>query len=271
MTSTTHASPSDIRLLDDTVAAVTATGRVLLDRFSPSARVVDAPSLLAAIRSNDDAAVAVLRPALEAARPAAAWDDDEEGRGGFGTGEWWVTDPAEGNVNHIHGSPSWAVTATLVRDDAAVLTVVHLPVTGDTYTAVAGEGAFLNGERIRVSAKTDLSAALVSTGQARPGEDDATKRRTSRSIDAMLDEALLVSAAVPATLQLVLVAAGHTDAFWQYGQVRSGLVAGALLVSEAGGTVTDTAGAPWMLDSADFLAAAPGLADAASAALSTIH
>jgi myo-inositol-1(or 4)-monophosphatase len=64
---------------------------------------------------------------------------------------------------------------------------------------------------------------------------------------------------VPATFELGLVAAGHIDAFWQHSDVRSGLAAGALLVSEAGGLVTDTRGRPWTLASADFLACAPGV------------
>jgi myo-inositol-1(or 4)-monophosphatase len=262
---------TDIRILDSAVAAATAAGRVLLESFSPTARITDGTQLISMIRANDTASEAVLRPALGAAAPHAFWDDDEEGHGPLGAGDWWVTDPAEGNVNHIHGLPSWGVTATLVRDDVPHLTVVHLPVSGDTYTAIRGRGAFLNGERIRVSGKTDLGAALVSTGQAKPGEGRETTRTMSRSISAMLDDALLVSAAVPAALQIVLVAAGHTDAFWQYGQIRSGLVAGALLVSEAGGSVTDTAGRPWSLTSDDFLATTPGLLEAITTALSGLH
>ncbi len=80
---------------------------------------------------------------------------------------------------------------------------------------------------------------------------------------AMLEQALLVKTAVPATMQLVQVAAGRLDAFWQPSQVLSGLVAGALLVREAGGVVTDWQGAPWTLSSPDFVATGPGLHAAA--------
>lgn len=252
------------------VEAVKGAGDVLLQRFSPAARVIDGESLLAAIDANDEASTAVLRPALERARPTARWDDDEEGAGPLGPGEWWVTDAAEGNVNHIHGSGGWAVTATLVRDDVPVLTTVHIPLTGETYTAARGGGAFLDETPIRVSPKTDLAAALVATGQAKPGEDAEVRRRLSASIDAMLDSALLVAAAVPATLQILPVASGHTDAFWQYGQIRSGLVAGALLVREAGGVVLDARGADWTLDSDAFVATTPALATAMTAVLSAV-
>lgn len=257
----------DLALLDGLVDAVTKAGTVLLDRFSTASRVDDRDALLTAISDNDDASIAVLRPALERLRPEARWDDDEEGHGSLGTGEWWVADAAEGNVNHIHGGPNWGVTATLVRDDVPVVTAVFLPALGQTFTAVRGRGAFLDGSPITVSAKSDLTAALVGTGQAKPAEAPEVRRRLSGSVDRMLDAALLVSATVPATLQLVQVAAGHTDAFWQYGQVRSGLVAGALLVQEARGVVIDTTGAPWTLTSSDFVATTPGLAPSITAVL----
>ncbi|MGA1835938.1 inositol monophosphatase family protein [Herbiconiux sp. 11R-BC] len=260
----------DLRILAQTTEAVEAAGRVLLERFSSENRVTDRESLLAAIEANDAASTAVLRPALERIRPTARWDDDEEGAGPLGPGEWWVTDAAEGNVNHVHGAAGWAVTATLVRDDEPVLTAVHLPLSGETYTAARGHGAFLDGVPISVSAKSELAAALVSTAQAKPGEAPEIRRRLSASIDALLEHALLVAAAVPATLQLAPVAAGHTDAFWQFGQIRSGLVAGALLVREAGGVVVDAQGEPWALSSEAFIATTPGLAPAMTAALSAL-
>lgn len=123
---------------------------------------------------------------------------------------------------------------------------------------------------LRVSAKTDLGAALTGTGQARPGEDEHTFRRIGASVTQMLVHGLVVRVSVPATLQLIHVAAGRTDAFWQFSDVRSGLVAGALLVAEAKGAVTDTHGTPWSLTSPDFLAAAPGIHAAAVAVLSPI-
>lgn len=186
-----------------------------------------------------------------------------------------MTDPVEGNVHHIHGMPDWGVTATLVRDNVTVLTAVYLPLagggtSGTLYTAVRGGGAFQDGARLRPSVKPALDGALVGTGQARPGEDSATFQRIGRSVTAMLNSALVVRVSVPATLQLVEVAAGRMDAFWQFSRVRSGLLAGALLVAEAGGRVTDTRGRPWTPSSDDFLAAAPALHAAAVDVLSAV-
>ncbi|WP_221359042.1 inositol monophosphatase family protein [Streptomyces beigongshangae] len=255
-------------VLERTVTAVREAGEILRRRYDVDARPAGLEEIVRAIHANDEAVLALLRQSLLEARPGARWVEDELAGGALPDGEWWVVDTAEGNINHIHGMGEWAVTATLVRDNVPVLAVVHQPLTGDTYTALRGGGAFLNGEVLRSSAKTDLGAALVGTGQAKPGEDEEALRRMGASVTAMLLGALVVRVSVPATMQLIHVAAGRTDVFWQFSDVRSGLLPGALLVAEAGGTVTDTRGEPWGLASSDFLACASGLHAQAVGALS---
>jgi myo-inositol-1(or 4)-monophosphatase len=266
----TQASPDDAALLPLVEAAVQQAALAVLARFDSHARPAHRADIGNMIAANDAVSLGLLRPALSAIHPTAQWDDDEAGRGQLPAGDWWVVDPVEGAINHIHGLPDWGVTATLVRDNMPVLTAVHLPVSGERYTALRGHGAWLNGKRLQVSLKTALNAAMVGTGQATPDEGTATYRRIGQSVAAMLEAALVVRVAVPSTLQLVKVAAGGQDLFWQYSQVRSGLLAGALLVSEAGGSVTDLAGAPWHMGSSGFLAGAPALSAAASAVLSKL-
>jgi myo-inositol-1(or 4)-monophosphatase len=261
---------ADTTLMSDVTTAVKAAGLTLGDRYTPNTRGVSLSEVIDEIHANDDTVLDVLREPLLRARRGSQWAEDELAGGALPRGEWWVVDPAEGNINHVHAMPDWAVTATLVRDNQPVLTVVHLPLTGDTYTAVAGGGAHLNNRPLKASAKTDLGAALIGTGQAKPGEDERTFRRIGESVTAMLTAGLVVRVSVPATLQLIHVAAGRMDAFWQFSDVRSGLVAGALLVREAGGTVTDLTGEPWSAGSRDFLAAAPGIHTAALNVLSPI-
>ncbi|MCY0946121.1 inositol monophosphatase family protein [Streptomyces antarcticus] len=268
----TAAMPVDAvtTLLSEVTAAVKSAGVTLLDRYTSHARGASLDEVVEEIHANEDAVLDVLREPLLRARQGSRWAEDELAGGALPPGEWWVVDPAEGNINHVHAIDDWAVTATLVRDNRPVPTVVHLPLTGDTYTAVAGGGARLNDRPMGVSVKTDLGAALVGTGQAKPGEDKDTYRRIGESVTALLTGALVVRVSVPATMQLIHVAAGRMDAFWQFSDVRSGLVAGALLVSEAGDTVTDLAGEPWSTDSQDFLAAAPGIHAAALDILSPL-
>lgn len=250
-------------VLPGVVAAVRAAGDRLRGEFS-----IDPPPLTWAgvhdtIAQVDRKSVAVLRPRLERTRPGAGWVDDELDDGPLPAGEWWVTDPAEGAINYVQGVREWATTATLVRDNEAVLAVVYLPLEDATYTAVRGAGAFLNGKALRVSAKTEFRAALVGTGQASPRETRETFELIGRTLTAMMGAAGLSRSSVPSTLQLIHVAAGRMDVFWQHSAVRSGLLAGGLLVDEAGGTVTAIDGHPWSLHSRDFLASAPGVHRAA--------
>ncbi|MET3840342.1 inositol monophosphatase family protein [Bradyrhizobium sp. OAE829] len=265
------ASPDDVALLPTVVAAVQSAGSEMKIRFSRDSRRTSRQDINASIGNNDDVSLGLLQAPLLAARPSAKWVEDELAGGALPPGEWWVTDPVEGAINNVHGMTDWGVTATLVRENLPVLAVVHLPLTGETYTAVRGDGAYLDGTRLYHSAKSDLKAALVGTGQAAPGEDHDTHRRIGQSVTAMLEAALVVRVSVPATLQLIQVAAGRMDAFWQFSQVRSGLLAGALLVEEAGGILSDVCGRPWNLASSDFLAAAPGVHAAAVRALLPIR
>ncbi|MFE2530171.1 inositol monophosphatase family protein [Streptomyces sp. NPDC059382] len=250
---------SDVELLDETAAAVRAAGVVLRERFGEVVRYGTREELMGALAVNDEAALDVLRPRLTGLRPGAGWVEDELDGGALPPGEWWVVDPAEGNVNHLHALSDWAVTATLVRENRPVLTVVHLPLTGETYTALSGAGAHLDGRRLHVSGAADLGLGIVATSQARPDEDESVVRRVGSSITAMLLGALVVRTSVPATLHLANVAAGRIDAFWQFAGARADLLPGALLVTEAGGRISDVEGRPWTPHSDSFLAAAPGI------------
>ncbi|MEU9636797.1 inositol monophosphatase family protein [Streptomyces tendae] len=260
-------SSTHVEVLARTADAVRAAGSVLRERFGDVARHESREELMRALAANDEAVLEVLRPRLTLLRPDARWVEDELQGGALPPGEWWLVDPAEGNVNHLHGLPEWAVTATLVRENRPVLTAIHLPLTGETYTALAGGGAHLDGRALRVSETTDLGLALVATSQARPDEDASIVRRIGSSVTAMLLDALVVRTSVPATLHLVSVAAGRIDAFWQFAGARADLLPGALLVSEAGGRVTDAEGRAWTPESEGFLASAPGVHAAAVAAL----
>src|SRR6204780_1680396 len=163
----------------------------------------------------------------------------------------------------------WCVTVTLVRDGRPVVAVVRHPVGALTSAAVLGAGAHLNGRPLRTSAKTSLDAAIAVTGQAEAGQD-GTYRRIGESVTAMLGQALLVRTFVPSTFPMLLVAAGQHDGFWQYAPVLPGIAAGALLITEAGGTVSRIDGSPWSPGSPDILAAAPALHQAAAGTPATV-
>lgn len=263
------ATAADLALLPAVGAAVRAAGEQLLGVYSAATRPADRTGIFAAARHNEDLSVGVLRVLRAAARPQAHWVGDDQETTSLPPGEWWAVDAVEGNVNHAHGLAEWCVSVTLLRDNTPVLTAVHQPVPGLTYTAVQGGGAQLNGETLRVSAKTELADAIVATGQAEAGQND-TYRRLGDSIVAMLGRALVVRVTVPSTFPILDVAAGHFDAFWQYETVLPGVAAGVLLVTEAGGVVTDTRGGQWSPGTRDILIAAPGVHAAAIEAISNV-
>lgn len=268
---TTVTSPAtataDAQVLAAVVEATRQAGLRLLAHYDPTARPGSRAEMFTAGQRNEDISLAGLRKALEAVWPGAGWVEEDQEAVPLPPGEWWTVDAVEGNVNHIHGLPQWCVTVTLLRDQEPVLAVVYQPVGDLTYTAVVGGGAFLNGQRLHTSAKTDLDAAITVTGQAETGQAD-TYRRISDSIAAMLDRALMVRATVPSTFPLLLVATGQNDVFWQYQPVLPGIAAGILLASEAGGTVSRIDGSPWAPGSNDVLVAAPALHAAAVHVLS---
>ncbi|MEJ5143641.1 inositol monophosphatase family protein [Gluconobacter albidus] len=261
------AEKSENELLEITAGAVKAAGQILLDRFRLRPPPTDLATLLQGIADNDAAVTADLRQILQDARPGSHWLEDEEGENPLPAGEWWAVDSVEGNINHLHGRPGWGVTATLVRDGEPWLTVIHEPLTGETCTAITGGGAFVNGRPLHVSGKRRLEAAIVATGQARPGETAAIKERMARSAAVMLDAALLVRASVPTGLELVDVATGRLDLFWQYGRVAAGLVGGALLIREAGGVAIDLAGERWTSAASCFVAGPSELANLSTSIL----
>jgi myo-inositol-1(or 4)-monophosphatase len=256
-------------LLAAVVKAATSAGDRLMADFSPDARPASRADMAAGGRHLEERVLTELRPELERLRPDAGWVDDDLETTPLPPGEWWVVDAVEGAVNYVHGLPEWAVTVTLLRDGRPALTVVRQPAGDLTYTAVRGAGAYLNGRRLRASAKTDLDAAIAATGQAEADQRD-TYRRIGESVAALLDRALLVRTSVPSTFPMLLVAAGHSDLFWQYEPVLPGVAAGALLITEAGGIVSRIDGSAWSPGSADILAAAPGLHQAAAEALAAV-
>jgi myo-inositol-1(or 4)-monophosphatase len=153
----------------------------------------------------------------------------------------WIVDPLDGTTNFVHGLPQYAVAVGLVRGAVPIVGVVHAPALGATYTAVTGGGAFRDGERIQVSATRELADALLCTGfsyvRDEPGSDDNIER-LRRALHASRDLRRFGSA----QLDLCCTAAGHYDGYWELYLAPYDVAAGAIVVREAGGRVTDLNG-----------------------------
>jgi myo-inositol-1(or 4)-monophosphatase len=152
----------------------------------------------------------------------------------------WVIDPLDGTTNYAHGYPRFAVSIGVEREGAQALGVVYDPLLDELFHARAGGGAFRNGRPIRVSGESDLRRALVSTGFAY--DKAITEDDNTREFRSFLKRAREVRRDGSAALDLCYVAAGRFDAYWEFKLSPWDVAAGTLIVTEAGGRVTDTAG-----------------------------
>lgn len=156
--------------------------------------------------------------------------------------EWtWIIDPLDGTTNFVHGLPFFAVAIALARHRVPVLGVVHAPALGVTYAGARGLGAAANGAPLRVSGTAAIADALLATGfsynRNEPGRDD-NSGRVARVLPHCRDLRRLGSA----ELDLCLCAAGVFDGYWEQYLAPYDVAAGAVLVREAGGVVTDLDG-----------------------------
>jgi myo-inositol-1(or 4)-monophosphatase len=266
----------DLDLLPGLAALVRSAGNNLMATFRPSLRPISHAEMMAIGHANEalvldgSSGIDGLKTKLHEFRPGTCWLTDDLETSPLLGGEWWAVDAVEGNVNLLHGLPEWGVTVTLIRDNIPVIAVAYQPVLNRMYTAVRGHGASLNDEPLRVSTKTDLNVALVTTGQAEAGQL-STYRRIGDAVTAMLGSALLVRMSVPTTFAMLLVASAQSDLFFQYEPVLSGTAAGVLIVTEAGGIATDIEGRPWSPGSQTVVVATPGIHAAGINVLSTVH
>ncbi|MFC7534163.1 inositol monophosphatase family protein [Actinoplanes sp. GCM10030250] len=168
----------------------------------------------------------------------ASWPDDavqaEEGHGRAGTSGWtWVVDPLDGTRNYVSRTGPWSVCIALYHGEQARLAVVHDPAADETFSAVDGGGAFLNGEPISASSGPPLNEALVGVSfQPNP----RTKDRAGRVIRELLPQAGDIRR-LPAALNLVYQAAGRLDGGVALDTNLWDIAAGALIAREAGVTL----------------------------------
>ena len=172
----------------------------------------------------------------------------------------WYVDPLDGTTNFAHGFPQFCVSMGLEQRDAALkpdqdgtiqAAVIYDPMRDELYTAERGRGATLNGKRLQVSKTATLAEALVATGFP------SRKRHQNPNIHFYHEFTLRshgVRRAGSAALDLAYVAAGRLEAFWEFNLNPWDTAAGVLLVTEAGGRVSDFAGGPFRLDSHEVLA-----------------
>jgi myo-inositol-1(or 4)-monophosphatase len=175
-------------------------------------------------------------------------------RGTRGTdSDRYIVDPLDGTSNFVHGVPHFAVSLALEKGGRVSHGVVYDPVKQETFAAERGHGAWLNGSRLRVADDPDLSRALVATGIPHASAR-ARHGRYLPMLEGVMKQAAGIRRLGAAALDLAYVAAGRFVVHFEFGLSPWDIAAGALLVEEAGGTVTDTAGGQTFLASGNVLA-----------------
>jgi myo-inositol-1(or 4)-monophosphatase len=149
----------------------------------------------------------------------------------------WIIDPLDGTTNFAHGYPHMSVSIALQQNDRVILGVVYDPLRRECFRAVAGQGATLNGASIRVSAVDQLDRALLATGFPYDRREYADEYLAF--FRAFLTRCQGIRRAGSAALDLCYVASGRIDGFWELKLKPWDVAAGALIVAEAGGTLSD--------------------------------
>ena len=190
---------------------------------------------------------------LTKARPNYGFLLEEGGEiEGTDTSNRWIVDPLDGTTNFLHGLPHFSISIALERDCELFAGVVYEPISDQMFTAEKGQGAYLNNNRIRVSARRNLEESIFATGIPFAGREGQLE--FLNELKAIMPETSGVRRFGSASLDLAYVAAGRFEGFWERGLNAWDIAAGIVLVREAGGFVGDPEGNNDMLKSGNIIA-----------------
>lgn len=164
----------------------------------------------------------------------------------------WIVDPIDGTTNYVHGFPFYSISIALAYRGQVIVGVIYDPSRDELFLAERGKGAYVHGRRMHVSEEQGLTRSLIATGF--PADAAHALPRNVEQIRTMAPRVRNLRSAGSAALHLAYVAAGRLSGFWEIGLNAWDVAAGALLVEESGGLVTDVQGAAYHLGVRDVLA-----------------
>jgi myo-inositol-1(or 4)-monophosphatase len=208
----------------------------------------------------DEAAEELIISTIRERYPDHAFLAEERGAQG-NSDHVWIIDPLDGTTNFIHGFPVFAVSIALQVRGQLEAGVIYDPMRQELFTAMRGRGAQLEGRRIRAASRTSLEGTLIGTGF--PYRANA---KWTDSYLGMLQRVMENTAGIrrpgAAALDLAYVAAGRLDGFWEFGLQAWDLAAGALMIQEAGGLISELHDAGDFLETGNVCAGSPKVHDA---------
>ena len=195
---------------------------------------------------------------LRKAYPDHAILGEETGSDGDGESEYqWIIDPLDGTTNFIHGIPHFCISIACKHKGRIQHAVVYDPIKREEFTASRGGGAQLNGKRIRVSESKGLDGALIGTGIPFNGFAFDNVDAFLACMKEVAGKTAGIRRPGSAALDLAYVAAGRFDGFWEMNLKEWDIAAGVLLVTEAGGRVSDFKGGNDFLKTGHIVATSP--------------
>ncbi len=242
-------------MLNIATRAARAAGDIILRNIDKLDRLkVETKAQNDFVSQVDLKAEEVIIEALRTAYPEHGIIAEENGRFNEDSEYQWIIDPLDGTTNFLHGFPQFAVSIAMQRKGRLEIAVVYDPVKNELFTAAKGEGAQLNGRRLRTTAQKGLDGALLGTGF--PFKHPQHLDTYLATFKAVHPTTAGIRRAGSAALDLAYVAAGRLDGFWELGLSPWDMAAGVLLIREAGGIVTDFSGEGNYLDTGNIVAAA---------------
>lgn len=226
------------------IEAVRKAGQILREELGKE-RVITHKGVIDLVTDVDRRSEAAIVEVIRAAFPDHAVVGEEGGEiaGAPGRGGYtWLIDPLDGTTNYTHGFPCFCVSVGVACEGVPVAGAIYDPTREELFTALRGEGAYFNGHRLRVSTVKDLDDALLATGFP------ADLRETRMNLDHFTNFCLVAQAVRrpgSAALDIAYVAAGRLDGFWELRLSPWDMAAGALMVEEAGGRLSEVDGSPF--------------------------
>ncbi|WP_224249764.1 inositol monophosphatase family protein [Hyalangium gracile] len=248
-------TPSALRRTAEEAARL--AGRVLAERFLGERTIEFKRSGIDLVTDADKASEEALLRFLRERYPHHSILAEESGASA-GSGLRWLIDPLDGTTNYAHHVPHFSVSVAVDGPGGLLAGVVYDPMRDELFSAARGEGATLNGRPLKASDATELGRALLCTGF--PYDVRENPDMPVGLLNHFIRHAQGIRRTGSAALDLAYVAAGRFDGFFEFRLKPWDIGAGALLVAEAGGVVTQIDGSPFDVMNGDVLAGAPGLA-----------
>ena len=238
--------------------AAKAGGEILRRRFAERRDLeIETKARHDYVTEVDREAEAAVVEVLRRRTPAYAILAEEGSLGASASDHRWIVDPLDGTTNFIHGVPTFAVSIGLTDGEGLLAGVVHDPCRDETFHAVRGGGAYLNGAPIRCTAVPGLDAALIATGF--PFREMSRLPAYLAAFEKFVRVTAGLRRAGSASLDLAYTACGRYDGFFEVGLFPWDLAGGSMIVAEAGGVVTDVRGGPDVLSAGSVVAAGASL------------